>query len=322
MKKILIAGGAGYIGSVLVPKLIERQYDVTVVDLLWFGNSLPDETNIINADIRSLTPDDVSGFDVVIFMAGVSYDPMANFNPSMNFVENASSPTYLAFISKEAGVQRFVYASSCSIYGYTADKLMNESSHVSPKFPYGISKMLGESAVMSFEDETFRPISLRKGTVGGYSKRMRYDLVVNTMTKFALTEGKIVVNNPSVWRPLTDVRDIATAYIRAIEASPEITGVFNVSYDNYTMGRLADEIRDELLNNGITVDIEIKNIPECRNYKVTNNKIKDQLDFVPQFSPGDSVNEILRNIDLSTYSFDDKTYYNIKVFEELFGKQQ
>ena len=247
---------------------------------------------------------------------------MANFSPSKNFIENAAAPTYLAFISKEAGVQRFVYASSCSIYGYTADKLMNESSHVSPKFPYGISKMLGESAVMSFEDETFRPISLRKGTVGGYSKRMRYDLVVNTMTKFALTEGKIVVNNPSVWRPLTDVRDIATAYIRAIEASPEITGVFNVSYDNYTMGRLADEIRDELLNNGITVDIEIKNIPECRNYKVTNNKIKDQLDFVPQFSPGDSVNEILRNIDLSTYSFDDKTYYNIKVFEELFGKQQ
>jgi len=319
MKKILIAGGAGYVGSVLIPRLIERQYDVTVVDLLWFGNNLPSEAKVINSDIRTLTPSDLSDFDVVIFMAGVSNDPMANFNPSMNFVENASSPTYLAFISKEAGVKRFIYASSCSIYGYTNDKLMNEESPVSPKFPYGISKMIGENAVMSFEDESFRPIALRKGTVGGYSPRMRYDLVVNTMTKFALTQGKIVVNNPSVWRPLTDVRDIATAYIRAIEASQEITGVFNVSYDNYTMGRLADEIKSELSDHGINVGIEIKNIPECRNYKVTNSKTKDQLDFAPQFSPGESVREILKNIDLSTYDFNNKTYYNIKIFEEKFG---
>ena len=171
---------------------------------------------------------------------------------------------------------------------------------------------------MNMEDDSFRPISLRKGTVGGFSPRMRYDLVVNAMTKTALTEGKIIVNNPSLWRPIIDIRDVVTAYIRSIEANLDITGIYNISYDNYTIGRLADEIKDELFNFGYEINIETKNVQDVRNYKVSSEKAKIELDFVAKHSPKDSVNQILKNIDLESVDFADQKYYNIKIFKELF----
>jgi nucleoside-diphosphate-sugar epimerase len=317
MKKVLLAGGAGYIGTMLTEELINRNYDVTVVDLLWFGNYLPSGAKLLNKNIMELREEDLRGFDVAVFQAGLSNDPMADYSPSMNFVENAAVPAYLAFISKRAGVERFVYASSCSIYGYTANNLMDETAPVSPQYPYGISKLSAEYTIMSLEDERFRPIALRKGTVGGYSPRMRFDLVVNAMTKSALQKNTITVNNPSLWRPLIDVRDVVMAYVRSIECNLAISGIYNISYDNYTIGRLADEIREELMRHGFDLSINTKNVQDVRNYKVTNNKAKIELDFVPRYSPKDSVREILRNIDLSTVDFEDKKYYNIATFKEV-----
>ena len=317
MKKVLLAGGAGYIGTMLTEELINRNYDVTVVDLLWFGNYLPTGAALLNKNIMDLTEEDLHGFDVVVFQAGLSNDPMADYSPSMNFVENAAVPAYLAFISKRAGVERFVYASSCSIYGYTANNLMDESAPVSPQYPYGISKLSAEYTIMSLKDERFRPIALRKGTVGGYSPRMRFDLVVNAMTKSALQKNAITVNNPSLWRPLIDVRDVVMAYVRSIECNLSISGIYNISYDNYTIGRLADEIREELMRHGFNPSIITKNVQDVRNYKVTNKKAKIELDFVPRYSPKDSVKEILRNMDLSSVDFEDKKYYNIATFKEV-----
>ena len=163
-----------------------------------------------------MTKEEISKYDVIVFMAGLSNDPMANFSPKTNFIENSAVPTYLAFLSKEAGVSRFIYASSCSVYGFTNDKIMTEDSLPKPDYPYGISKLQAEYSIMQMEDNNFRPISLRKGTIGGWSDRMRFDLVVNTMTKCALSEGKIVVNNPELWRPLIDIRDVVQAYEKAI----------------------------------------------------------------------------------------------------------
>ena len=188
MKKVLVAGGAGYIGSLLAKELLKKKYDVTVVDSLWFGNFLPKQVNLKQKSIIDLTEEELRGQDVVIFMAGVSNDPMADYSPSVNFVENCAVPSYLAYMSKRAGVKRFIYASSCSVYGYTANNLMDENSPVSPQYPYGISKLAIENMIMNMEDSNFKPISLRKGTVGGYSPRMRFDLVVNAMTKTALTD--------------------------------------------------------------------------------------------------------------------------------------
>jgi nucleoside-diphosphate-sugar epimerase len=165
MKKVLLAGGAGYIGTLLTKELVAKNYDVEIVDLLWFGNKIKEDVKIHNKSILDLRTSDLESFDVVVFLAGLSNDPMANYNPPMNFIENSAVPSYLAFISKEAGVKRFVYASTCSVYGYTANNLMDETAKVEPQYPYGISKLAAEQSIINLTNDSFRPIALRKGTV-------------------------------------------------------------------------------------------------------------------------------------------------------------
>src|SRR5580698_3253168 len=190
--RLLIAGGAGFVGSVLIPKLLERAYTVDVVDLFWFGNHLPRQVGILNKDIFQLTTEDLEPYDQVIFLAGLSNDPMAEYSPSKNFVFNAAAPAYLGYIAKIAKVKRYIYASSCSVYGYTENELFDETRPVSSSYPYGISKLQGEQAVMQLVDDNFSVIALRKGTVSGYSPRMRLDLIINTMFKSAMKDRVIM----------------------------------------------------------------------------------------------------------------------------------
>src|SRR6266478_1014910 len=197
LMRLLIAGGAGYVGSALIPRLLERGYLVDVVDLFWFGNSLPEETGILNKDLFDVTVDDLKEYDQVVFLAGLSNDPMAEYSPNKNFVYNAAAPAYLAYTAKKAGVKRYIYASSCSVYGYTENDLYDETRPVSSTYPYGISKLQGEQAVMQLADDKFSVIALRKGTISGYSPRMRFDLIVNTMFKCAMKDRTININNPS-----------------------------------------------------------------------------------------------------------------------------
>src|SRR3989344_6134509 len=204
--KILVAGGAGYIGSALVPVLLTHGYEVEVIDLLWFGNHLPKTVKVIKKNLFDCKKEDFAGYDQVIFLAGLSNDPMAEFNPSLNFILNGALPSYLAYKAKKAGVKRFIYASSCSVYGYTEDKLYMEDDPVTCDYPYGISKLQGERGVLQMRDDDFSVIALRQGTVCGYSPRMRFDLIVNTMFKACMTEGQITVNNPAIWRPIYDLR--------------------------------------------------------------------------------------------------------------------
>jgi len=316
-KKILIAGGAGYIGTELSNDLSLRGYDVTVVDLFWFGNYLSDDVKQINKNLIDLKQEDVRGYDAVVFLAGLSNDPMANFSPSKNFIENAAVPTYLAFISKQAGVPRFVYASSCSVYGFTDNEVMDEDSPVNPQYPYGISKLQGEYAIMKMADEGFRPIAMRKGTVGGWSSRMRFDLVVNTMTKYALSQGKITVHNPNLWRPLIDIRDVVTAYRKAIMCSLNISEVFNICGENYTIGRLANDVVNEFAAAGMVIEVDTQNRPDVRNYLASNEKAKRVLDFTPEFGPANSIQQIIRHVKEKNIDLDNKRHYNIKTFMEL-----
>src|SRR4029077_8001927 len=249
--KLLIAGGAGYVGSALIPKLLDRGYKVDVVDLFWFGNHLPKQVGVLKKDIFQLTEEDLEPYDQVIFLAGLSNDPMAEYSPSKNFIFNAAAPAYLGYIAKIAKVKRYIYACSCSVYGYTENDLYDETRPVSSSYPYGISKLQGEQAVMQLVDNDFSVISLRKGTISGYSPRMRLDLIINTMFKTAMRERTITVNNPSIWRPILSIEDAATAYIRAIEANQSISGIFNIASGNYTVGEVADLIKsavEERLN--------------------------------------------------------------------------
>jgi nucleoside-diphosphate-sugar epimerase len=255
-----------------------------------------------------------------MFLAGLSNDPMAMFRPDLNFIENSSAPMYLAFIAKEAGVKRFVCASSCSVYGFTKNKTLNEGSLVKPAYAYGISKLQCERGLETLEDDNFKPIVFRKGTVGGWSPKMRYDLVVNTMLKSAFTTQKIVVNNPKIWRPLIDIRDVIQGYQKALEADLNVSGVYNLSGGNLTIGQLGEAIHGELRKRGYVVDLVINENNDVRNYKVSTEKIEDELGFKSQFTPLDSLAEILDNIDPLSYNFNDDEYSNITTFQKVLGK--
>ncbi|MBW2159832.1 MAG: SDR family oxidoreductase [Deltaproteobacteria bacterium] len=317
--KILLAGGAGYIGSSLIPVLLEHGYTTDVVDLMWFGNSIPDTVNIRRQDIFDLKEVDVSGYDQVIFLAGLSNDPMAEFDPSRNFVSNGACPSYLAYICKRAGVRRFIYASSCSVYGYTVNELYDEESPVTCGYPYGVSKLQGERGVLQLADDDFSVIALRQGTLSGHSPRMRLDLIVNTMFKAAMTERHVTVNNPSIWRPILDIRDAQNAYLRAIQADISQSGVFNVASDNYTVGQVGDLVKSEVERlTGEKVAITIKNISDFRNYKVSFSKAKTYLGFQPQYDVKDIIDDLFSHRE-EYGDYDRDEFYNIRAFKRLFG---
>jgi len=315
--KILIAGGAGYLGSVLVPKLLDRGYAVDVADLFWFGNHLPAHAGVINKDLFQLATSDLEGYDQVIFLAGLSNDPMAEFSPAKNFIFNAAAPAYLAYVAKRAKVRKYVYACSCSVYGYTENKLYDENCPAVSSYPYGISKLQGEQAVMQLADQSFSVISLRKGTISGYSPRMRLDLIINTMFKSALVQKTITVNNPSIWRPILGIEDAASAYIRAIEASDEVSGVFNIASANYTVGEAADLVREAVQAElGLRVGLNIRRQEDFRNYKVSIDKAKNILSFHPQ----EDVRSIVKNLASHMEKFsdwDNPLYYNIQTLKAL-----
>ena len=317
--RILVAGGAGYIGSRLVPSLVEHGYQVDVIDLLWFGNHLPPDVRVIQRDLFSCGPADFKDYEQVIFLAGISNDPMAEYDPAENFVQNGALPAYLAFTAKTVGVKRFIYASSCSIYGYTQDQLYDERAPVTCAYPYGISKLQGERAVLQMADAGFSVIALRQGTVCGWSPRMRFDLIVNTMYKTAVSSGVITVNNASTWRPVFDLRDATSAFTRAVQASYGVTGVFNVASGNFTVGQVADYVKEEVEDRtSRSVRMEILDIKDVRNYKVNCERARIELGYQPQFSIRDIVADLHHHAD--TYGdFDRDEYYNIRTFKALVG---
>ncbi|MBT89136.1 MAG: hypothetical protein CMN79_01425 [Spirochaetales bacterium] len=315
--KILIAGGAGYIGSMLTPKLLGRGYDVDILDLLWFGNHLPKQANVIKKNIFDVNDDDLRGYDQVIFLAGLSNDPMAEFSPAQNFIDNASSPSYLAYIAKRAGVRRFIYGSSCSVYGYTVDKLFDETRPTISNYPYGISKLQGEFGAMKQQDDKFSVISLRQGTVCGYSPRMRLDLVVNTMFKFGMADRVITVNHPAIWRPILDIRDAVSAYVRSIEAHQDISGIFNVTSGNYTLAEIGDSVQEGLKKFlDVPTKVVIKHIQDFRNYKVSIKKANEVISFRPRYSIIDTVQCLADNLN-EFKDFDNQQYYNIRTFKAM-----
>jgi len=316
--KLLIAGGAGYVGSVLIPRLLDRGYKVDVVDLFWFGNNLPRQVGVLNKDIFHLSVEDLEPYDQVIFLAGLSNDPMAEFSPSKNFIFNAAAPAYLAYTAKNAKVKRYIYASSCSVYGYTENELFDETRPVSSNYPYGISKLQGEQAATQLADDDFSVIALRKGTISGYSPRMRFDLIINTMFKNAVREHVITVNNPSIWRPILSIEDAATAYIRAVEANSKLSGIFNIASGNYTVGEVADLVKaavEERLN--LRVNLNIKHIQDFRNYKVSIAKASNVLSFHPTEDVKAIVGSLVDNMEKFKDWDTNPLYSNIQAFKKL-----
>ena len=320
---ILVTGGAGYIGCVLVRELLKKGETVRVFDKLFFGEDplaeVRDRIDLVEGDIRTIDEEVFAGVDAVVHFAGLSNDPTAEYHPRANYEMNTLATERIAKISKKLGVQRFTFASTCSIYDrglFSDDVVLDESAEVSPRAAYAVSKHEAEKILLQLADETFWPVIFRQGTVYGYSPRMRYDLVVNTFVKDALSKGRLTVfGGGEMWRPLVDVLDVAKAHICAIEAPREkVQGeIFNLAEKNYRVLELAHWVQ-EALSETVNVEIDVDYSPfKGRSYRVSITKIESQLGFRPGSSVKDSVIDMVQRIPAeSKTDFLNPIYYNIQ----------
>jgi nucleoside-diphosphate-sugar epimerase len=329
--KILLIGGAGYVGSVLTEELLERGYSVKIFDRFYYGDrgieKFKDRVEIVTGDMRNLKPEVLEEVGAIVNIGGLSNDPTAEYNPKANYEMNTLATKLSAELCKKAGIKRYVFASSCSIYDIGVkdeekDIIFDETAKVSPKAAYSSSKHEAERILLSMKDKNFSPVILRKGTIYGFSYRMRYDLVVNTFVKDALTKGYITpFYGGEMWRPLVDIRDVAKAYIACIEAEDEkVSGeIFNLVYRNFRISELALRVRNALKSIGIEIDIR----PDyryrgVRSYRVSGEKIKNKLGFTPSISVEDSVIDMVEKIKkYNCLNFEDPIYYNIRWMRTL-----
>jgi nucleoside-diphosphate-sugar epimerase len=319
--RILVTGGGGYIGSTLVRKLLDRGDQVTVLDRLYWGmgplQDVADRVEVIHADIREAKPEWLEGMDGVVHLAGLSNDPTANFDPEANWEMNALATRDLAEACRRAGVQRFVFGSSCSLYdGLPDGATYDEEAPIAPRGPYAESKHWGEQALRELAGPDFCPVILRHGTVFGYSHRMRFDLVVNTFVKDALTRGRLLLHGGGwMWRPLVDVTDAAGAQIAALEAPADaVRGeTFNVVQDNYQIRELAMLVAGSVSLVRDNVKLEMApEPPMVRNYRCSNQKLVEVLGYTPKRTVLESVDHMLTMFTQNgTIDFAHPRYYNI-----------
>jgi nucleoside-diphosphate-sugar epimerase len=319
---VLVTGGAGYVGSVVVPTLLSRGYGVRVVDSGWFGlDHVPAEAELIAGDILDFDVAWLRGIDAVIHLAGLSNDPMAAFSPTLNYMLNAAGAGIVGQAARDAGVPRFILSSTCSVYGLDDKTLVSEEHPVNPKSPYAVSKVMAERQLACLADENFRPIVFRMGTVVGWSPRMRFDLVTNAMIKSALTDRKIVIHNPRLWRPLIDVEDAARAYVAALEADLAVAGVFNIATRNYRLQELAETVATSLTEFNVTVALEVEAQQGLRSYRVATDKAETVLHFQPAKTMATTVREVMeRLIANSVVDLDDARYYNVRQMQRLMAQ--
>jgi nucleoside-diphosphate-sugar epimerase len=325
-KKILVIGGAGYVGSVLVDELLRRGYAIRIFDRLIYGDyglrDVRDRVEVLTGDMRAMDQAVFDDVAAVINLGGLSNDPTAEFNPDANYQMNTVATEVSAKQAKQAGVQRYIFASSCSIYDQgvedpDADLILDEDSEVSPRAAYSSSKFEGEQRLLPLTDQNFCPVVLRKGTVYGWSPRMRFDLVVNTFLKDALTRGKITIHyGGEMWRPLVDVRDAARAYIACVEADEDkVRGqIFNITFKNMRISELALRVKGALAEHGIPVEIDAAyGYTGVRNYRVSGRKIANVLDFRPVVTVEESVANALAKLKGITISeLENPRHYNIR----------
>jgi nucleoside-diphosphate-sugar epimerase len=325
--RILIIGGAGYVGSVLTRELLERGYTVRVYDRLFFGKKgvadVEDRIDLMVGDMRDIPEAAYEDVEAVVNLGGLSNDPTAEYNPKANVAMNTAATRTTAETAIRKGIKRYVFASTCSVYYSAAgmeheDNLLDEEAGIDPKAAYSRSKYEAERTLLELSGKLpeFCPVILRKGTIFGFSKRMRYDLVVNTFVKDALQLGRISLHfGGEMWRPLVEVRDAARAYIACLQASDEaVKGqIFNLAYRNFRISELALRVREALRAQGIEVDIapdyEYKGV---RSYRVDCAKIRRVLGYEPAITVEEAVGTILREIQANGMTdFDNPLYYNI-----------
>jgi nucleoside-diphosphate-sugar epimerase len=325
-KRVLVTGGAGYIGCVLTERLLDRGYAVRVLDDLWWGDAplahVADRIVLVRADVRELPQQALDGIDAVIHLAGLSNDPTAEYDPEANWQMNALATEALGKACVTHGIKRFVLASSCSLYDGLAPGMHDEDTPLEPRGAYAKSKQYAEQSLLALCDQGLDVGIVRNGTVYGWSPRMRFDLVVNTFVKDALLKGRLELHGGGwMWRPLVAVSDCADAMIALMEApADKIRGeVFNVLHSNYQIRELAMLVAGSVQLLGREVELVEAELPSLvRDYECSNAKLSLTLGFNPSRSVMRSVEELLSRIDMTDLaSLDDPRYYNIRWLEQI-----
>jgi nucleoside-diphosphate-sugar epimerase len=323
-RTVLITGGAGYIGTVLTGRLLERGYNVRILDRLYWGegpiSAFAGRVEVEIADVRDIPATALDGVDGVIHLAGLSNDPTAEYDPDANWQMNAVATEALGNACVQRGIERVVFASSCSLYDGLPPGMHDETAAISPRGAYATSKRYGEEALLGLIDDGLCPVILRNGTVYGFSPRMRYDLVVNTFVKDALLQERLLLHGGGwMWRPLVDVRDVADAMVAALEGPAELVRgeVFNVLHSNYQIRELAMLVAGSVQLLGRSVRLEEVPAPRLnRDYECSNAKLSQTLGFTPCRSVVEAVSEMLAETDLSDRSkLTDPRFYNIRWLE-------
>jgi nucleoside-diphosphate-sugar epimerase len=317
--KVLVTGNLGYVGSVITENLISQGFEVLGCDVGYFPKEFINskyKVNTIKKDVRSVTKEDIKECNAIFHLAALSNDPLGELDSSLTNEINFLATIRLAKMAKEIGIERFVFSSSCSIYGASND-IVNEESRMEPLTAYARSKVDSEQELLKLKDDNFSPTILRNATVYGVSPSQRLDLVVNNLVGSAITTNKIhLMSDGTSWRPLLHVEDMAAAFIHILKSSKQKVsgGIFNVgkNEENYKVIEIAEKIKEIIPNTQIEFSKDASK--DKRSYKVNFEKIKNELGFIPSWKLDDGIKQVynaLREKQFTEECFKDKTYYRV-----------
>jgi nucleoside-diphosphate-sugar epimerase len=328
--RVLVTGHHGYIGSVTAPFLARAGHDVVGLDTFYYegcdlGSSVP-WSDAVRKDVRDVTPDDLVGFDAVVHLAALSNDPVGDLNPRWTSEINLEAAVKLCRAAKEAGARRFVFASSCSMYGASGtDDTLDESSPLRPLTPYAESKVRAEEAISAHASPEFSPVYMRNATAYGVSPRLRLDIVLNNLAAYAHTTGRITLHSDgSAWRPLVHVKDIAQATLALLEAPRDAVHneAFNIGSQAQNV-RIADVAQALSDRTGCEVQVSADAAADARSYSVDFSKLRDRVpSFQPEWGIEDGADELLaayRATGLSQEDFAGPRFVRLRRLGELIG---
>jgi nucleoside-diphosphate-sugar epimerase len=322
-----VTGGAGYIGSVLSRILLEKGYNVTCLDRLFFGtDSIKDIANkitLVKDDIRFFNPEILKDVDAVFDLAALSNDPSGELEPQKTLDINYKGRVRVASLAKKYGIKKYVLASTCSVYGFQ-EGIITEESGLNPLTTYAKANMMAEKDVLPLADKTFSATVLRQATVYGFSYRMRFDLAINGMTLGYYRNGKIpIMRDGKQWRPFVNIKDTSKAFIKVLEAEPEVVNgqIFNVGCNeqNIQIFDLAKLVAEAC---NLPFNYEWYGDPDTRSYRVSFSKIKETLNFKPQTTIKKGAKNVFDALKEERLNPDDPRTITVKWYKHLLEMQK